>query len=94
MNSVSDSTSNVKVGGGWFGQLGQLLHTLRVMRADTDEQGSFLVRGTIVRGMGQSGDNADMVVGADAQYMAAGTWHGLAAALNGTSYGLHDVTVI
>jgi hypothetical protein len=80
--------------GGWFGIMSHVLHVLRVVGADTDEQGQFLVRGTIATFMGLAGENADVVVGPDAQYRYRDQWCGLASAMNATSYGLRNVGVI
>ena len=79
---------------GWFGQLGHVKHVLRTVGADMDEEGNFLVRGTIGTLLGDSRESADCVVGADAQYSRSGQWCSLAHAMNGTSYGLRGVTVI
>jgi hypothetical protein len=67
---------------------------LRVLGADTDEEGQFWVRGTIAAFLGLKGDNVDCVVGPDAQYRKDGVWCGLASALNATSYGVRNVEVI
>jgi hypothetical protein len=94
MDAQPNERPSVVIGGGWMGQLGQLKHVLRVMGADTDEAGNFLVDGTIATMLGLSGDADDVVVGADAVYVRNGQRCGLAVALNGTSYGLRGVTVI
>ena len=78
---------------GWMGRLGQVKHVLRTFGADVDEAGLFIVKGNITTFMGQTGDDADCVVGADAAYMKGGQWCGLVSTLKQTSYGLH-VTVI
>jgi len=78
--------------GGWLGSASQLYNYLQVVNAKTDEGGKFLVRGNITSFLGV-GD--EFCVGEDAQYMAQdGSWVGLAAGLNQTSYGVRNITVI
>ncbi|GAC1326740.1 MAG: hypothetical protein NVSMB2_26100 [Chloroflexota bacterium] len=100
----------VQAGGGWMGSMGQLLHFLRTIGVDQDSEARPAVRGTIASLLGLSGPDVDVVVGDDAQYRyharelphdgpfesecANCSWSGVAAGLNGTSYGLRNVTVI
>jgi hypothetical protein len=73
---------------GWIGTKGQLLHYLAVVGADRDEKGDFKVDGAISTFMGLQGDDADVVVAADAVYLVGGERKALAAGLSSTSYGL------
>jgi hypothetical protein len=84
---------NTTENAGWFGRMGQVLHLLRTVGADTDEDGKFLIRGTVSSFMGLGGENADVVVGADAKFLRNGLECSLPLALRGTSYGM-SVTVI
>lgn len=79
---------------GWFGPKGQMMHVLRTLGADTDDKGHFLVRGTIASFMGDPSDNADVVIGGDAEYRRGGVWSSLPSAMNATSYGVRGITVI
>jgi hypothetical protein len=74
---------------GWIGINRQMLHFLRVVGADRDkETGRFLVAGSIVSFLGLTGEDAEIVVGADAKYFIDGQPCGLAAGLHSTSYGM------
>lgn len=75
---------------GWSGDINELLHVLRTLGADQDEQGKFIVSGGICLFMGIG---PDCVVDDEAKYMKGGEWYSMAAALGATSYGL-KVTVI
>lgn len=94
---------------GWMGTQGHVFHVLRTLGATTDNEGRFVIRhGLVATFMGAGGENADCVVDSEAQYNVGGTfvqfdshvdvqggsWRGLAAAMNATSYGLRGVTVI
>lgn len=78
------------VGTGWIGSHDALMNYLRVVGADQDGEGKFLVRGTIVSFMGVG---EEYTVGADAEYRVGGRWCNLASGLNSTSAKL-EVTVI
>jgi hypothetical protein len=69
---------------GWIGGTDEMLHTLGVLGADTDEEGRFLIYGKVVFGIG--GDEA--VVTGEAEYRVDGERKNLAAALRDTSYGV------
>ena len=73
---------------GWIGINRQLLHFLRVIGADRDEDGKFLVTGSIVTFLGLGDLDAEVVVGAGAKYFIDGQPAGLAAGLHSTSYGM------
>lgn len=75
---------------GWLGPTDRMLHALRLAGADCDEEGRFLVRGTIADFLG-AGD--EVAVGEDASYLCRGERCSLAGLLNSTSYGTR-VTVI
>lgn len=70
--------------GGWIGMAGQVEHYLAMVGADRDEQGRFLVGGSVVVGMG----GEEVVLGNDAYYLAGGQKCNLAAGLRSTSYGV------
>lgn len=74
---------------GWFGTPAQLDNFLRVVGADRDEDGKFLIGGTLAVGLGAQ----DVVVGSDAVYFVNGEPHNLALGLAGTSYGLSVVVI-
>jgi hypothetical protein len=74
---------------GWFGTPDQLTHFLRVVGADRDPDGRFLIGGAVISGLG----GLDVLVSPDAVYFIGGSPHGLALDLRGTSYGM-AVTVI
>jgi|GEM_PF-4804648 hypothetical protein len=69
---------------GWFGRKDHMIHALRTMGADTDEDGRYLVKGHVVSGLG----GEEMVIGNDAQYRMNGQWCGLVGLMNSTSYGI------
>lgn len=74
---------------GWIGINRQMLHFLRVVGADRDEEGKFLLaNGGVYFFMGIVGANAEVVVGADTKYFINGQPCGLAAGLHSTSYGM------
>jgi hypothetical protein len=99
-----------RTGGGWMGNNAQLVHFLRTVGADEDDQERLAVRGSVYSFLGLSGPADDVVVDADTQYRfhprgevhrgpfeqdcPSCRWAGLAHGLNGTSYGVHEVTVI
>lgn len=72
----------------WFGTPDALLNFLRVVQADRDEDGDFLVAplGTIAIGM-----DGSVIVGPDAVYFIAGEPRALAHGLSGTSHGMSIV---
>lgn len=76
---------------GWFGTKGQLLHYLRVVGADQDEDGRFLIRGAgVVSFLGiDLGDQTEIVVDNDAEYFIKGQPCSLTSGLAQTSYGLN-----
>lgn len=75
----------------WMGLESQMSSYLEVVGADKDPiTQRFYVVGTIIRGMG--GD--ELIIGKDAVYFHNGKARPLAAAMNCTSYGLRNVTVI
>lgn len=78
---------------GWTGINRQLLHYLRIVGADRDEEGKFLVAGSIVTFMGIGGEDADVVVGGDAVYFMQGQPCNLAAGLKTTSYGMGVIVI-
>lgn len=79
---------------GWIGIMRQLLYYLEVVGCDRDPgNGNFHVDGSIVTFLGMTGEDAEVVVGADAVYYVKGQPKNLAAGLRSTSYGL-GVTVI
>jgi hypothetical protein len=75
---------------GWFGPASQLHHTLGVLGADHDPDGTYVVAGTVAVGIG----GQEVVVGDDARYFVGGEPRGLASAMNATSYGTRGITVI
>ena len=75
-------------GDGWIGVMRELLHYLSVVGADRDDDGNFLVRGSICSFLGMGGENAEVVVGGDAEYFVGGAARNLAAGLRSTSYGV------
>ncbi len=74
---------------GWIGTMGQVLHYLATVRADRDENGSFLVRphGSVSTFMDSKGDDAECVVSGSAEYRIGDRWANLSAGLSSTSYG-------
>jgi hypothetical protein len=76
---------------GWFGTPDQLLHFLRTVNADRDEDGQFLVAGEEGPMVGLGG--LDVVVPASTVYFTGGQAHGLASGLQGTSYGMGIVVI-
>ena len=88
MSDTADS--NPTTSAGHLCTEAQLMNFLRVVGADTDAEGKYLVTGTIASFMGMG---REFVIGPDARYFRAGRPCGLAAGLRCTSYGL-AVTVI
>ena len=82
--------SNTNIGGGWMGSASELWHALRVVGCDQTD-GKFHVDGQIVSFLGKG---EEYVVGADTVFYVGGKPRNLAALLNGTSYGVRNVTVI
>ena len=81
-NQPADNKENIM---GWIGTENQLMHTLRVMGADRDEDGKFLIYGSApvsFMGMGE-----EYVVGDDTFYSVNGKKANLVTALSMTSYG-------
>lgn len=68
----------------------ELAQVLRIGRCDQDEDGRFLVSGTIASFMGAG---EEFIVGPDACYYVGGKHVNLAGAISGTSYSC-PVTVI
>lgn len=78
-------------GGGWFGLRRHVEHTLATVGADRDEHGALLIVGApVVVGL----DPDEVVVPRETCYLVGGEPRCLAALMNGTSYGVHGVTVI
>jgi hypothetical protein len=73
---------------GWFGVKSQVLHYLRVVGADRDEEGRFILKGEVASYMGLGGENVDVAIPAETQYFVNGQPRNLAAGLRSTSYGL------
>ena len=74
---------------GWIGINRQLLHFLRVVGADRDKEGKFLLSdGGVYFLLGIVGENAEVVISADTKYFIKGQPAGLAAGLHSTSYGM------
>jgi hypothetical protein len=81
-------------GPGWIGTNSQVLHYLRVVGADRDEQGRFIITtGGVFAFLGDTSEAADAVVDSEACYLVGGKPVNLAAGLGTTSYGMR-VTVI
>jgi len=78
---------------GWIGIVREVKHALTTVGADKDENGLFLVTGTLATFLGLSGDDAEIVIGADAKYYVNGEPCSLVALMRSTSYGL-GITVI
>ena len=72
---------------GWVGIKSQVLHYLRIVGADRDEEGRFLIKGDVMTFLGLGGENAETLVGAKTVYYSNGKSCGLAAGLRSTSYG-------
>jgi len=79
---------------GWCGVKRELLHYLRIVGADQDEEGRFILSGDVVTFLGMDGDNAETVVGPDACYYVDGQPGGLASGLGSTSYGSRPFVII
>lgn len=79
---------------GWIGVNSQMMYALRVVGADRDEDGRFLIYGDMpVNFLGLGGDNAEVVVSDAVEYSVNGKRACLAGLMNSTSYG-SKVTVI
>ena len=76
---------------GWIGSTSQMLWALRIFGADRDEEGKYLVSGSISTFLGM-GD--ETLVGDDAVFFINGKPQNLAGALGTTSYGVKGVRVI
>ncbi|MBA7528377.1 hypothetical protein ES705_20560 [subsurface metagenome] len=85
----------MSAGQGWIGLMGQVLHYLRVVGADRDEDGRFVTAGGdgVASFLGLEGENVDAVINADVVYFVGGKPCGLAAGLRTTSYGLGAVVI-
>lgn len=81
-------------GRGWSGIMSQMLHYLRTVGADHDDDGRFLISGDVVTFLGMGGENAETVVGPETLYYIAGHAYGLAAGLGTTSYGSRPYVII
>ena len=76
---------------GWIGAKPELMNALRVINADKDDEGDFLIgSGKVVSFLGAG---EEFVVDDDAVYFVEGRQCALAGLLNSTSYGV-GVTVI
>jgi hypothetical protein len=76
---------------GWFGTVDQLLHFMRTVGADRDEDGQFLVAGEEGPMVGLGGQ--DVVVPASTVYFVRGQAAGLASGMRSTSYGMGIVVI-
>lgn len=80
---------------GWMGTNGQLLHVLRTFRADTDDQGRFLIVGEMpATFLGIGGENSEVVVSDEVKCLIGGQEVSVAHLCNQTSYGVRNITVI
>jgi len=80
---------------GWIGTQAQLLHYLRVVGADQDKYGKFVVQGNIVSFMGLDiGPATEMVVGPNVMFFKDGQACNLAVGLGSTSYGSRPFVII
>jgi len=79
---------------GWSGTMSQVLHYLRTVGADCDEENKFIVEGEVVSFLGLGGENADVVVPPNARYFINGQPKALAAGLGTTSYGIRPIVII
>ena len=73
---------------GWAGIMSNVLHYLRVVGADRDPDGKFLVSDDIVTFLGMPGENAETLVSAEAKYFIDGQGCPLAVGLRSTSAGV------
>lgn len=73
---------------GWIGIRRELDYYLSVVGADRDEEGKFLIRGSIVSFMGIEGENAEIVVSDETEYFVGGRGCNLSSGLGSTSYGM------
>jgi len=80
---------------GWSGRNDQVLHFLRIVGADRDDDGRFILTpvDAVVFFLGIVTETADVVVNPQARYYVDGKGYSLVAGLRGTSYG-HAVQVI
>ena len=89
---MSDPLSDKR---GWCGVQRQVLYYLRLVGADRDEEGRFLIGGEgICSFMGMTGEHAEVVIPHSTVYFVNGQPSGLAAGLNSTSYGVRNIIVI
>ena len=82
-------------GSGWVGRESQLLDFLRMVGADQDEEGRFILDGgdvTVFLG-GAGVENPDVVVPEEARYFVNGQQRSLASGLVDAGHGV-GVTVI
>lgn len=77
---------------GWSGDIHHVLHALRTVCAERDDEGKFL----IIRDAPPFflGCGPDCVVSDECMYLLNGREISLASLMNSTSYGLRNVTVI
>jgi hypothetical protein len=68
-----------------------VLHALRTVGADRDEEGNFLIDGGVASFMGLG---EEVCVSDGAHYLVGGQPRSLAALMNSTSYGVRGVQVI
>lgn len=74
---------------GWIGRNSQVKHYLKIVGADRDDQGRFLVSEPGVASfLGMAGDDVDVVISTDVKFYVRGHERGLASGLRSTSYGL------
>lgn len=78
-------------GAGWAGDISEVRNALRVVKADRDDKGNFLISGEPV--VAFMGKGPDCVVPAGATYYVNGAPRNLAQLMVSTSYGI-GVTVI
>jgi hypothetical protein len=74
-------------GRGWVGTMREVSHFLRVIGADQDEEGRFIIGREVVTFLGMQDENAEAVVGCEAVYFVGGQPAPLAAGLRSTSCG-------
>ena len=81
----------MSIGNGWLGTENELMNYLRVVGADKDDEGRFLIYGEPVSSF--MGMDEEFLVPAGTEYSVGGRRCNLAAGLSSTSGGL-GVTVI
>lgn len=80
--------------GGWIGTNGQVLHFLRSVNADRDEDGRFIIAGGGVNTfLGMQGPDVDVVISGETVFFLQGKPVGLAGELRKTSYGVGVVVI-